>query len=452
MSFRASRRSLRSYHELRTQATDTPEIQRIRQNDLTINDVIDTDLILEVHGGRVDLLLTEDRAIHEKARVLGICDRVLSIEMFLERAMREHPELVDYRVLSVRKEYFGNVDVSAAFFDSFRTDYPGFVAWFNRKADEVAYVCRGEDGSILAYLYVKLEGIDEVYADIAPLFAPRRRLKIGTFKVAHYGFKLGERLIKIVFDNALRLGVDEIYVTAFLRTVETQALVAMLEGWGFTRWGIKNSGYGDESVWLRRYTPAASMTGPASTYPYMSSAARKFIVPIYPQYHTELFPDSILNTESPMAFVENRPNRNAIRKAYISRSHYRDLRSGDIVVFYRTGDGSAPAHYTAVATTLGIVEAVHDSITDYDSFRRACMGVSVFTDEELRQHWDYDRRNRPFVLRFLCTFSLPRRPNLLTMKEAGVLEEHPRGFELLTDIGFRRLLEISDARHCPVVN
>ena len=42
-----------------------------------------------------------------------------------------------------------------------------------------------------------------------------RRLKVGTFKVESTGFRLGERFIKIIFDNALHRNVDEIYVTLF---------------------------------------------------------------------------------------------------------------------------------------------------------------------------------------------------------------------------------------------
>jgi hypothetical protein len=38
------------------------------------------------------------------------------------------------------------------------------------------------------------------------------------------------------------------------------------------------------------------------------------------------------------------------------------------------------------------------------------------------------------------------------MKQTGVLKEHPRGFERLTDQGFDRLLEIADAEDCPVVD
>jgi hypothetical protein len=443
---------LRSYAQLRTVAHDTPAIAQIRQSDRTINDSIDTDLLREVFAERVDLLLSEDRYIHAKAEQLGIADRVKRIDSFLEEIVREHPELVEYSVLAVRKEYFGNVDVSDSFFDSFRQDYPNYERWFNRKADEIAYTCRGDGGRILAFLYLKPEGPDEPYGDIRPTFSPKRRLKIGTFRAVLNGYKIGERFLKIVFDNALKQSIDEIYLTIFERTPEHNRLIDLIGQWGFCRHGSKISDAGEESVWVRPFVRQAVRDHPAATYPFISREAPKFIVPIYPQYHTELLPDSILRTESPMDFVENRPNRNAIRKAYISRSHFRDLRSGDIIVFYRTRSGTAPAHYTSVATTIGVVESVHLTLSDFQSFRAACETVTVFTDVELRQHWDYYPRNRPFVVKFLSVYSLPRRPNLSEMKAEGILLTHPRGFEPLTDQGFYRLLEIANATDCPIVD
>jgi hypothetical protein len=38
----------------------------------------------------------------------------------------EHPELADYKVLSVRKDYFGRIDINDPFFESLKEDYPGF--------------------------------------------------------------------------------------------------------------------------------------------------------------------------------------------------------------------------------------------------------------------------------------------------------------------------------------
>ena len=443
---------LRSYHELRTTAHDPPALLAIRQTDRTANDTVDTDILREVLAERVDILLTEDRGIHAKAQTLGLSDRVLRIDSFLEQVHRENPDLVDYPVLAVRKQYFGNMDLADLFFEAFRRDYPEFERWFNRKADETAYICQDSAGRILAFLYIKYEGPAEPYHDIVPSFAPKNRLKIGSFKVVLNGYKLGERFLKIVFDNALRRPVEEIYVTIFRRTSDQERLIGLLDQWGFVRHGTKHSAGGDEEVWVREFQGHASRENPMCTFPFLSREASKFIVPIYPQYHTELMPDSILRTESAMDFIENRPNRNAIRKAYISRSYFRDLVPGDIIVFYRTGSGLAPAHYTAVATTIGIVESVHLDLHTFEEFRRACGTVSVFSDDELRRHWDYRPNNRPFVVRFLHAYSLPKRPNLAEMKRSAVLVEHPRGFEPLTDDGFERLLEISNAKNSVVVD
>jgi hypothetical protein len=93
--------------------------------------------------------------------------------------------------------------------------------------------------------------------------------------------------------------------------------------------------------------PAFDPSNPALTFPFVSEATRAFIVPIYPDYHTSLLPDSILRTESPADFIEQYPHRNAIRKVYICRSIYRDLHRGDAIVFYRTG-----GYYKSVVTPV----------------------------------------------------------------------------------------------------
>jgi len=333
---------LKNYSELKTEAPEVEEIQNIRRKyDRDLNDSIDTSLLKEVFCKRVDVLITEDRTIHKKAREIGISEQVFTIDDFMERVIAENPELVDYAVLSVKKEYFGNVDINDGFFDSFKEDYMGFLDWFNRKSDETAYICKSDTGDLLAFLYLKYEDQMEPYYDIEPVFQPKRRLKIGTFKVVLNGYKLGERFLKIIFDNALLLGVDEIYVTIFNNRADQERLIYLLTDWGFEYHGQKMSTSGKEMVYTRDFSPRANPDNPALTFPYLSKHQRKFVVPIYPEYHTELFPDSFLRTESPYDYVENRPNRNAIRKVYISRSIRRDLNSGDIIVFYRTKYGGA---------------------------------------------------------------------------------------------------------------
>ncbi len=444
---RSFRAKLQSYHILKTTAPVSPEVQQLGTKDLTPNDKNDTILVNELHADRVDLIISEDRGLHAKATILGISDRVLTIDSFLEKVAAENPELVSYKILSVRRVHFGEVDLKSEFFDSFREDYGGplFDRWFNRKADEPAYVCF-EDKALVAFLYVKVEGLSENYGDIEPCFAPRRRLKIGTLKVELNGYKLGERFLKIVFDNAMKQRVDEIYVTIFPRRIDQQRLVGLLCDFGFKLHGRKLNAYGQEDVYARDMTPRFEGDDPKLTFPYVSRSARAFIVPIYPEYHTDLLPDSILRTESPVDFIEQEPHRNAIRKVYVSRSIFRGLKRGDTVVFYRTG-----GYHRGVATTLGIVDGVYRNIKDEAQFIALCRKRSVFSDDELREQWNFSKANRPFIVGFLYAYSFPKRPNLKELIDNGVIrniESVPRGFEQISQKQLSTILSLSqtDAR------
>jgi hypothetical protein len=64
----------------------------------------------------VDVLITEDRSIHLKAKDLGLRDRIFTIDHFLEKVTAENPDLAGYKVLSVRKEHFGDVNLNDPFF------------------------------------------------------------------------------------------------------------------------------------------------------------------------------------------------------------------------------------------------------------------------------------------------------------------------------------------------
>ena len=283
-----------------------------------------------------------------------------------------------------------------------------------------------------------MEREDEDYSNISPSFSRKKRLKIGTFKVALNGFRLGERFVKIVFDNALRIGIEEIYVTTFTNRIEQQRLVNLLRDYGFVLHGYKARDSQKEEVYVRCFTRVANRTSPSLTCPFFSTAGTAFIVPIYPQYHTELFPDSILRNESPDDFVENEPHRNAIRKVYISRSIERNLRSGDVIVFYRTG-----GFYESVVTTVGIVESTVTNIPNENDFIRLCRKRSVFSDQDLSKQWNYSRHNRPFIVNFLYAYSFPKRVNMKRLIEIGVISDidsAPRGFEPITPQNFRDIL------------
>ena len=71
---------------------------------------------------------------------------------------------------------FAQIDVKDPFFDTLRKDYQGFEDWFERKAQEGAnaFVMHGEDGTLQAFLFLKVE--EGVVDDVEPPMQSRRRL------------------------------------------------------------------------------------------------------------------------------------------------------------------------------------------------------------------------------------------------------------------------------------
>ncbi len=440
---------LDSYNVLQVQSSLNSQVKAVSDShDVNENDLNDTLLLNELYNHRIDYLITEDKKIRIKAEALNIANRVFTIDSFLEKVIAENPRLIDYKVLAVKKELFGNINLSDEFFDSFKEDYPEFEKWFNKKSEEIAYICNSDEKTT-AFLYLKIEGEDEPYTNIEPTFIKKKRLKIGTFKVTLNGYKLGERFIKIIFDNALQNKVDEIYVTIFDKRMDQRRLISLLEEFGFALYGMKQNSYGNEIVYVRKMEKAYNLLNPKLTYPYFSKNSRAFLVPIYPEYHTNLFPDSILRTESPTDFVENEPFRNAISKVYISRSIFRDLKCGDAIIFYRTG-----GFYKSVISTIGIVESIITSIKDGPHFVELCRKRSVFSDNELMEHWNYSN-NKPFIVNFLYVYSLPKRINMEHLIQIGIIADvnsAPRGFEAINPEKFELILKETQTDGSIIVN
>ena len=233
---------LDAYNIIKTVQKPSSEfLDKVSLYDKNINDAIDNCLLYELYSGRVDAFITEDRKLRNKAIGLGLADRVFSINSFISKVSSDNPDLIEYKALSVEKTCFGQIDVGDSFFDSFRDSYDDFNSWFARKCDEDAYICRADEGQILGFLYLKTEDSQENYSDIQPLFTPKKRLKVGTFKVESTGFRLGERFVKIIFDNAQKRKVDEIYVTLYNDRDELKALEELLYRWGFVYWGTKRN-------------------------------------------------------------------------------------------------------------------------------------------------------------------------------------------------------------------
>jgi len=442
---------LESYKQIKHPLPISQEVKDVSKKiDVNQNDINDTALLNEVFEETIDILITEDKKIHTKAELLGISNKVFKIQSFLEKVVSENPEIVDYKVLSVKKSDFGELNhiLKEPFFDSFREDYKEFDKWFKRKSDNTCYVCYSKN-ELTAFLYIKTEKAEsENYFDIKPPFEKKNRLKIGTFKVTSNGYKIGERFLKIVFDNALQYKVKEIYVTVFNKRPEQEQLIGMLKKWGFTEHGIKTTNNGEEIVLTREFNKESiSISDPKKSFPFFSWNTRKYIVKIEPQYHAELFPDSINTREDKSKYIDNEPHRNRIGKVYISHNKDRHLKTGDIIIIYRMGE-EKPKKYSSTVTSICIVEDVITNFNSFEDFYNVCKRRTMIKKDELKDNWwNKYPKYRPFVVKFLYAHSFPTpKPTLNDLNKIGVIPDiinMPRGFIEIDDNQFKNLVKFT---------
>lgn len=292
----------------------------------------------------------------------------------------------------IEEIYFSDINFNDIFFDSLKEDYPAFLQWATKKSlqREKAY-CLRSNGHFEAFLYLKIE--EEPIQDIVPpIFS--RALKVGTFKINPHGSRLGERFIKIILDVALMANIELIYVTIF---DHHQKLITMFQEFGFINHGLK----GEEKVYLKKLGNYSG--NKFLDYPIISpNNVHKYLISIYPDYHTQLFPDSILSGEEEDTIIHDTSYTNSIHKIYLSGSiDASRIIESDLIIFYRTSDIPGRAYFRAVATSLGIVEEVRtsESFTNEQEFVDYCKSYSLFNESTLRS---YCKKNA-IAIKFLYT-------------------------------------------------
>jgi hypothetical protein len=161
-----------------------------------------------------------------------------------------------------------------------------------------------------------------------------------------------------------------------------------------------------------------------------------------------------LQTESPNNFIESEPHRNAISKVYVSRSIERGLKAGDVVVFYRTAEQGKDAYYSSVVSTIGVVESVITNIKSESDFVSLCRKRSVFTDAQLKEHWNFKPTWRPFIVNFLYVYSFPKRPTRKDLIDLGIFvgDYAPRGFDRISRESFEQIIKTSLSNESFIVN
>lgn len=352
-----------------------------QQND---NDRVDNLLLHSLCRGAIHFLITDDIGIHKKAKVTAYQETVFRFDQFLTH-LKEKVKPQATIPFGLEHRYLHEFDVSQVFFDSLRSGYPGFNEWYlnsARKQRKAWCVTNGNEGNTLLAICIYKEEENETIVD-GGLPLNGRVLKLCTLKVSEEvrGRKLGERLLYSAFKYAHEGRCKWVYLHTFGE--EHRLLVSLCEEYGFKFAG----NYGKDEVYLKEMQPRIENDEmPALEYskiyfPHYRSGenVQKFLVPIKPGYHNQLFADisDITNT-----FFANDPSMyaapaNTIKKAYLCHASTRKIKSGDILLFYRTQDRMS-------IEAIGIVEiAIHT--TDLNEANSLVTKRTVYKDTEVER-------------------------------------------------------------------
>ena len=432
---------LNSYNELPHFPTVSDEILEkvLLQFSDDANGQIDTKLLKEVYSDNVGLLLTDDKLMLKKAEMLYMRDKVMTSSELLAKFESKFPKNIEYKMLAVKLVKFEDVDLNDAFFDSLREDYEGqkFDQWFKKKGKESAYVFEDKDG-LKGFLYLKIELPSEPdYLKITPVLSSKKRLKIGTFKIDSSGFRLGERFLKIIFDNASKNAVDEIYVTLFEdKRDDVIRLKSLLEQWGFVRYGYKNANH--ELVLVKTMKEYRNELSPKLNYPLVKTKADIYILPIKAEYHTDLFPDKILKNEDMHLYEENLAHRYAIEKIYLTGAFNIEAKPGDLILVYRMSD-KLYKNYSSVITGLAIVQEIVTT-KDVEECVSLCKNRSIFNEPNIRALY----RRCPTVVKILDFTTFENPVTLQKLRELKVVDatSGPRPFTAVTKEQFDTIYKL----------
>lgn len=342
------------------QIENPPTLSEQERNELGLsqandNDKVDNHILFALYRGAVHLLVTNDEGIHKKALRISLQDKVYRLEQFLLLLQRYTTVPISFDYTGVKERFLYEIDKNQPFFESLRKSYDGFDSWFQKCAQDKRKCWCIEDGnSKIAAICIYKHEQDVRLTDDGEIIHGRI-LKLCTFKVdvEARGKKLGERLLYIAFDYCVKNNLDWVYLHTFGE--EQKTLVGLCLEYGFYRLGK----YKQDDVYIKPMKlmddDCGSLDSLIRYYPYFkdNEFVQKFIIPIQPQYHEDLFPD--LSSMNGSLFEKDQSlyscQGNTIKKAYLCHSRIKSIRKGDIVLFYRSKDRKS-------IQCMGIVETV----------------------------------------------------------------------------------------------
>jgi len=379
------------------------------------NDRIDNLLLHSLCRGAVHFLVTNDKGIHRKARQAQCQEQVHYLDQFL--AFLDAQASVDLPPpFGIQERYLHEFSVNQPFFDSLRSGYAGFDEWYLKSAQSQRKAwCISDKSIIQAICVYKKEEQPRIVDEGAPLNG--EALKLCTFKIGDgvRGRKLGERFLYTAFKYANVNDIPYVYLHTFGR--EHEMLVSLCEDFGFKLVGKYD---GRDDVYLKEMIPPKirdddmdPLSFAVEYYPYYLEGVDidKYLVPIKPKYHNDLFADI---SDTARGLFANDPSMygsqaNTIKKAYICHSNTKNISPGSLLLFYRTKDRMS-------VECIGVVEQTYRG-KDVDKVLPLVSKRTVYSKKEVEKWLEKD--TLVILFRLMKTFAPIERSVLLKMGIKG---------------------------------
>ncbi len=349
--------------------------------------------------------------------------------------------------MDIEYKFFSEINLRDPFFDSLREDYPEFDKWYQKKSlqKESAYVAY-QGGRLVDFLYLKEENGGLGKEDsIIPEMPLKKRLKVGTFKIDARHTTRGERFIKKILDIALLGEYEEVYVTIFPKH---ESLIKLFRQYGFEERALKKHLEGiDELVLIRDMK--SQKNDIYLDYPKIAlHPSNKYLLAIYPKYHTKIFPDSILKNETIRKedLIKDISPTNSIHKIYLCfMKDVSVLKRGDLLAIYRTSDIPGKAYYRSVVTSICTVEEIKEKkdFPDIESYVKYTNRYSIFDESELRTWF---KKPNIVVIKMLYNVALEKKlTRQVLIEELGFDSNVYWGFFELSEKQFAGILKRGEA-------
>lgn len=341
----------------------------------SINDKIDCELLYAVKQNCVSFFITNDFELKKKSSRIGLGDRVLNIDEALEKFKIIKEKIIETPVF-IKEDYLRNVEIDDPFFESLREDYKGFDNWFadKQEKEKKAFIVRNIDRKVTSFLMLKEENENDDDMSFEKKLPKQKRLKVSTFKVDDKGKRIGETFIKLIIKTALKKEIPIIYVTIFPKQ---KHLITVLSEYGFKFYTTKDT-INSKGELLKENVYVKDMKD-TNYYPNIEyKNQRIFLVPIQPKYNKLLFPEAEFNQQISFNDYEGIiTSANAIKKAYICNANTKMVRTGDILLFYSSGENKR-------LTAVGVVDLICNSFENFEDMKNLVKKRTAYTDNQLR--------------------------------------------------------------------